>query len=135
MTKYVITNPISPELDINSQEDAHNYNVKVSKLYEKDRNKELNAVLAAKHNLKTLHGNLLGNDNMKMTMCLNDKILIILGHLFGHDTVQNFSGGTKGLLDLVSDVDLKISKLQLDSEKHAFEFLREMGDYLITFEY
>jgi hypothetical protein len=130
MTKYVITNPISPELDINSQEDANDYNFKVSKLYEKDRNNELNAVLAAKHNLKTLHWDSSGNDNMKMSMCLNDKVLIILGHLFGHDTVQNFSGGTKGFFDLVSDIDFKISKLQLDPEQHASEFLREMGSYL-----
>ena len=131
MTKYVITNPVNPELDINSQEDAHNYNVKVSKLNIPDFSKELNNVLAAKHNLNAPISTLIGNDKMQMTMCLNDKILIIIGHIFGHDKVQNFPGGTKSFFELFLGIDLKLSKLQLDSEEHGTEVLREIGPYLI----
>jgi hypothetical protein len=133
MTKYVITNPVNPELDINSQEDAHNYNVKVSKLNIPDFSKELNNVLAAKHNLDPTHSNLLGIDKGKIAMCINDKISIIIGHAFGHDNVQNFPGGMKSFFKLVSDIEIQLSQLQLQlsPEEQGTEVLRGIRPYLI----
>ncbi len=49
---YVITQPNQPDVDINSQEDANDYNFRISRLEVSEFSLEVNNVLAAKHNLQ-----------------------------------------------------------------------------------
>ena len=62
-------------------------------------------------------------------MCLNDKILILFGHIFGHERVQDFPGGMNNFFKVVSETDMDVAALRLDSEEHATKVLQKISSY------
>jgi hypothetical protein len=129
--KFIITDPLKPKLDINSQEEAHEYNIKISQLDIPDFSLEVNNVLAAKNNLNTTPASMNDVKNMELSSCINDKILILFGHICGHENVQSFSGGLKKFFEVVSEIDFAVSTYKLGPLEHGTEVIREVRKLIL----
>ena len=129
--KVIITDPMNPQLDVNSQEEAHEYNIKISQLDIPDFSLEVNNVLAVKNNLHITPASINDVKNIELSRCINDKIIILVGHICGHENVQSFNGGLKKFFEVVSEIDLAISTYKLEPVEHGTEVLREVRKLIL----
>ena len=130
--KIIITSPIEPIPELQSEEGVHAYLSKLSELSRSDLCVELCSVMAAKHNLMSLPSGL-NEYSEKQTIVtdLTDKATAICIFEFGQATIFGFaSGDLRQLNELINNIDEGVAQQDLEPEQHGSMIFRKLSEVL-----
>ncbi len=121
--KILITSPIKPTVDVQSQEGINNYLEKISNFTLLELSIELSNVLSAKYNKMSLPSGISTfSDTQKVVTDLTDKALLLCYMAFTMEKVLNYCDqDTRIFNQLINDIDKEVARLDLAPAAHGKE--------------
>lgn len=132
INKIIITSPVNPEVEVQSEEGLLNYFSKISKLSHSDLCIELSNVMAAKYNLMIIPAGINEfQEKQQVVTDLTDKAIAICILKFGQSVVFGYKDGDlRSFNELVNTIDEEVASLNLNPMKHGCILLEKLKEKL-----
>jgi len=132
INKIIITSPINPEAEVQTEEGILTYFSKISKLSHPDLCTELSNVMATKHNLMMLPAGINEfQEKQQIVTDLTDKAVAICILKFGRSIIFEYGNGDlRPFNELVNSIDEEVASLNLNPMKHGCTLLDRLKEKL-----
>lgn len=129
----IITPPIEPKPELQTEEGLLSYLSKLSELSRSDLCIELSNVLAAKHNLMMIPAGISEYSEKQVTVTdLTDKVTAICIFEFGQASLVELAGdggeNLRHLNGLINSIDEEVAQQELEPEEHGSMMLRKLSE-------
>lgn len=130
--RTIITSPVEPKPELQSEEGVLLYLSKLSELSRSDLCTELSNVMAAKHNLMMVPSTPTeALAKQKIVSDLTDKSVTICVLEFGQSVVFEWGNGDlKPFIELLNDFDQEVAKQDLPPAEHGNALLYALNNFI-----